>query len=248
MYVYDRRSQRAWEIARAPQVNGKTPPPVPGYTGPAVVGERVYWAQVSQLPPRAAVDLYRCKITACTPELVAHSTAFPASSGRALYAVRADKFGPQGKGSEAIVKVSGGRRRAHVVTELDPATGKAISSLSASHGHLAWTELGPRASALTVVDYKGVFLKEIAAPRGESYGFVSAGNDFIVYSNFGGTGGASSYAYSLSRDRIFTLGDTSGYYFVAAGPDAFAWQQKARDGDENSPVEWVVVTAPGGRQ
>lgn len=229
MFAYDRKSKRAHRLARAPLLQGQKPPAPPGWTGPVVSADRVFWAQVGGSRDDPEVSLYGCRIARCEPRRIARDAAFPSAT-------------------ESSVVVLVGRNRSPSMATFDARTGELVRSLpvrlrpghevtglAASDEHAVWTSSNGESHLASVVDLESKERWDFKIGAGGQFGYPVAGDGFVAWAEASGTGfySVGGFVFEPRTERLRSLGNKAGLYDIKAAGKYLMWQ------DENKPSTTV---------
>lgn len=234
-FAYNRRTGETVELTRAPSIDGGPPPFVPGYTGPVLAGNWVYWVQVSGTFGAERADVYGCLVEECEPRPVMKGAAHPSSDGKYLYAVANQWF--EGKhqrgGTTRIQKIPVGSDEVTTVVTVELAKREAVDGLAASADRLVWTVTG-RPYRAVVYDLATGESEEFLAERNGGFGYPVAGRTFVAWAESSGSARAQVGGYVWTEDGgLHSIGNNSGLYGIEAAGDYLYWQDSV--GPRNVP-------------
>jgi hypothetical protein len=231
MFAYNLRTLKTTLLTSSGTVSGAEPVAVPGYTGPQISGDRVFWAQVRDQPGRPRVDIYGCQISACTPRVYARGAALPAATTGAIYYVQRPVFA----GSRAGLGFAFTRRdlRTGTTATVVRSTLKAnedLTGLAASNVAVAWTLKRSTASRETSLIHirtlgDGQTTTIHAGPEG-NFSYPIATSRYVAWAE-GNSGAASQvggYLLDLRSHTLLKIGNAAGLYDLHGHGSVLAWQ------------------------
>lgn len=250
MYAFDRSTGRTTQLTRAPMINGDAPLPVPGYTGPTISGDRVFWAQAEAATGGRTVNIYGCEIADCTPERYAAAAAYPVAVGEYLYVISRD---PAAKPKDPwerfdITKIDIATKKATVVEAVELEPEQSPGGLAVSERALAWIVQG-RPDAITIRDLETgrtttvvCELEGVEVDLAGGFGYPVATDRFVAWGESMGNSPANvgNYLFLLEEGTLHSLGNASGLYGVDAAGSYISWRDAA---DRTSPHDITVTIA-----
>ena len=241
LYRYDTARGEPVRLATAPRLeDGRLPPAPPGYTGPVIVGDRVFWAQVGGRRGAETVGVYGCRIDRCDPELVLPGAAYPVTDGARLLAVQVARYGeavPAGQARVVSWDPSAQRRAVELTADL---AGRYVTGLAASGNHIAYILSGRREDRMRIVGPMGALAAEITSGRRVRFGYPVAGAGRFLWAESSGTSplGVGGFAFDLGSGELTTVGNASGFYGLEAAGRFVSFQRTGR-----KPGAFVTVVA-----
>lgn len=246
LYVYDRETRASRELARAPKIDGHVPPPPPGYTGPNLVGHRVFWAQVGGSFGRERVDIMGCDVRSCRPEVYIGKAAFPDAAGGELFAIRmADFTADHAAQPMSVVRLSLGSRKEEVIHRTTLGEESGVGGLAASSRAVIWIsrnlDVSDEATA-TILDTKSGRTDVVNQKHGEAFGYPIATDRFVAWAEGSGTGPGKfgGYLFDLRTRKRWMIGNESGLYNIKGAGDVVSWQEVDRH-KRGKPISYVVA-------
>jgi hypothetical protein len=223
LHYFDRRTRASGVLAVAGRVQGRVPPPVPGYTGPVIRGKHVYWTQVTAMVPRPRAAVFACVISNCSPTRVVAGAALPKAVGRNVYALQAARFGATGH--PRIVSISNGYR-VRPVADL-PVSGTIVDIAATGH-HYAFIRHHAGGDVVVLKDRRDATVFRLqAGPQGK-LGNLQLTPAALAVAEVSGSADPPLGGYLLIRNtgQLYTLGNTSGLYNITAAGPYVSWQTK----------------------
>lgn len=247
MYAYDRETEEVTLLAESPKLDdGELPPATPGYTGPVLAGERVYWPQVGGTARHTRSDVYACDIADCVPERVAASAAFPVSDGGVVHFVSGPAFNSKRAGermSVQRVEVDTGSVSTVYQKQLEPKAG--IRGLAVRDDRV-FMIIGKRASAdeAWIIDRSTDKEVVIRSTRSGGFGYPQLGDSFAAWAETSGTSPdqLGGYVYDVETGKVYAVGNTSGLYSVLARGSTLFWQESTTPQARPEDIVGVVAT------
>jgi hypothetical protein len=229
LYVADRSTGTVSRLAESPRIEGREPPGVPGYTGPVLIGDQVFWAQVGGTVGAEVVDIYQCDIDDCAPTVVVKEAAFPAVAGGRLYFVTGSRYSAAqtakgGYGLGSFNPTTNAKRR---VRPIDTAGKDAPNGLAVGGDHAVITVTTAGSGHVEIVDLKtedvvtvepdgtGLFVYPKATSRFAAWADGNSGQDTVV----------GGYLYDYATGSLYAVGDTPGLYNIQADDNLLVWQE-----------------------
>ncbi|MBW9207384.1 hypothetical protein KV097_15685 [Mumia sp. zg.B17] len=250
LFAYDRKTGMTRKLTEAPKVDGRTPPPPPGYTGPVVAGGRVFWAQVGGKFGAEAVDIWGCEIGNCLPKVVMRGAAFPAVTSTELYGVRSARYegvrDSRRITSATISKVRFGGGEPAAVKQVPLGEQDTFTGFAASDAGLAWI-VGRKKSPeeqrmyLTVTEDGNETTFGSSANGG--FGYPVMTDRFVAWAETSGNapGELGGYLYDLESKKLNSIGNTLGLYGIEGGGDLLGWQESETPQARPEDIEYVIV-------
>lgn len=253
LWAFDRQSGSTTRLAKAdPLDDGVDPPPPPGYTGPVLLGDRVYWAQVGGAFKDLHVDVYGCAIHDCKPRVVARNAAYPYKvDDHTLAYVQGGQYSRSAGRSTSVTAVvrdmKSGAMQDYSVGE----GVKSVSGFAASHRYLVWTRplsgKGPqpdRAEWLIRVSGNRDYVD--SRPAQGSFGYPEATDAFVVWGEVSGGSPDQIAGYLVRRgdDTLYKVGNQSGLYGFEVQGKRLLWREASSK--QGQDIVWVTALIPPG--
>lgn len=228
LYAYDRGRGDVLRLSEAPRLGNRKPPSVPGWTGPVIAGEKVFWAQVGGRPRAKSVGIWGCTIRTCEPEEIVDGAAFPGVSGQHLYYVTSEMYrGGDDVTASALERTDLRTGARQVIRSFSSGVDGVPNGLAAAGAHVVVTMDAPDGGYVLLIDTDTKERLTIGSSRGERFGYPRVTERFAVWadgnaspkSRFGG------YLWDFRRERLFSVGNTAGLYLLAADGSRLAWQE-----------------------
>lgn len=237
MYAFDRSTGTTKQLTQAPEVNGHAPLPVPGYTGPTLSGDRVFWAQTDRHDREQTVNIYGCEIADCEPERYATAAAYPVAVGESLYVIARD---PALRSQDpwarfTIERIDIATKEATDVESVELEAEQAPGGLAASSRALAWIIRG-RPDTITIRDLTTgrtttvvCELEGVDVDSGGGFGYPVATDRFVAWGESMGNSPANvgNYLFLLDERTLHSVGNASGLYGVDAAGSYLSWRDSA---------------------
>lgn len=246
LYAFDRTERRTREIAKSPKIDGRDPVPPPGYTGPALSGGWVSWAQIGGHRGAERVDIYSCRVASCTPRRVARRSAFPSAHGNRLFYIdypsRLVNGEPTRPSSMRIKAYDFGSGRASTIATVPLQAGQSPGGLAVGGRQALWIVRGPTDFA-HVYDLATHDVTLVRAEDEGGFGYPVAGDDFVAWGESMGNSPDEVGGYVVLADgRLRSVGNHSGLYGFEASGRYLAWQDVLPQGAPYTPerVHWRV--------
>ncbi|MGH1564221.1 hypothetical protein [Mumia sp. DW29H23] len=243
LYAYDRSTGGVRELARAPELDGRVPPALPGYTEPQIHEGYVFWAQAGGTVGKETVDVMGCRISACVPEVYVENAAFPDVAGDALYAIRTRRFAGAGRSpSMQVVRhdLPTGDVRVVRTMKLREA---APSGLSASKRGVAWTLDGSQGTSIVVRDQASGQETVFRGAPHERFGYPAMTERLVAWAE--GSGNSSDelggYLYDRRTGERWAIGNASGLYGIEGAGSVVQWQEARPERDGGERIVNVVA-------
>jgi hypothetical protein len=229
LYATDRRSGLTTRLSESGTVDGGAPPPVPGFTGPILSGETVYWAEVSGHVGAESVDIRACEVDQCTPRRVVRGAALPAVADDSLYFVGSGRYrGDQAASDYRLGRLDLSTGTKEVVRELD-LDGATPTGLAAADDHVAVTVDAGEDGWVDVFDVgAGTALRVETDPLG-SFVYPKVTTKFAVWAegNSGADSSVGGYLLHFDSGKVYSVGNTAGLYNIEADGDIVVWQESS---------------------
>jgi hypothetical protein len=238
LYAYDRGQRQVTILARSSAKDGDrdglTPLSPPGFSGPVVAGDHVYWAEaVGTRTGQASSDIVGCQITACTPEVVFAGAAFPAVADETLYGIATARFAgettaDEQPGTMTILATPVGAIEPRNVATVDLAFSQSPTGLAANGDALLWLINDPRGRPRATLWDRGS--SSVTTMQGDS----STGFNYPVltdaYAAWGEGSGTSDFAnFLLTRSNsLYTLGSVGSLYGADGAGSYVSWRDRIR--------------------
>lgn len=227
MYAYDREARTTIQVARAPKIDGHQPPAVPGYTGPTISGDRVFWAQAEGRVGAETANIYGCVIASCAPTRYATAAAYPVAVGDDLYVIARDAAaGPKDLWERMEIKrIDIETKEATVVEAVEFGPAESPGGLAVSERAVAWIVDG-RPDVMVIRDLTTGVTTTVESELEGSFGYPVATDRFVVWGESMGNSPANvgNYLYLLDERTLHSLGNTSGLYGVDAAGSYISWR------------------------
>ncbi len=245
IYAFDRIDRRTTELARSSNIDGNPPPPPPGFTGPVLSGERVFWAQVGGSFGAETVDVYGCRISECRPVRYARGAAFPAATSDALYVIATGRYTGDTESrptSISIRKIDPTTKRGETIWSADLQPGQQPGGLAASEDGLVWILAGS-ASVAIVRDLNSGATTQIEAESDGLFGFPVALDGFVAWAESSGTSQADvgGYVFDLTSGVLNSIGNTAGLYSIHGSGEFLSWQDARTASARPEDIRTTVV-------
>jgi hypothetical protein len=249
MYVYDRESTSVMELTRAPEVGNTAPPHVPGYTGPVLSGDKVFWAQVGGTLKRPSSNIMGCSIADCMPKTVIPGAAFPSTSDGQLYAIAHQNFAGSGSDRNMVIKtvsVEGGDVRDTATIPLSPT--QSPNGLAVGKAGMVWLISDDADRDMAQVQYAGN--AEVSTVESELAGRFDYPVATDTYLAWGEGSGSSAIANFLttSIDNLYALGTTGGLFGVLGAGSVVVWRDQTTaegGGQDGSNIYYSIARLTG---
>lgn len=244
LYAYDRRSGMTRQLARSPLIEGRKPPTVPGYTGPVLSGDRVFWAQVSGQGGAERVSVLGCAVDRCSPTVLAWSSAFPVATAEALYVIASPLYAGQKRYRDfqlQRIELDDGKTTTLREVQLEP--GQAPTGLAADENHIAWTITDNRTDTINIQDLNTGELTVVKSDSHGLFGFPRMTGRFVVWAESSGVSPADvgGYLYDFDAQQLFSVGNTAGLYSVDGNGRYVVWQDSTSPAARPEDVVHVVA-------
>lgn len=247
MFALNRRTGEISELTRAQKMSDGPAISAPGWTGPVLIGDHVFWAQPSGTRRAVRSDVYGCDLRNCEPSPVVKGAAFPAHAGKQLAVVKSPSF--EGKN----------RVRASTAELVDPSSGETTAvidrfdaqswptGLAASRSHvLVTTACKGVEPDVTLYERDGdvVFTQARPGPAGFSYPELSESAAVWAGGNSGAGFAAAGFAYVMDDDRIYKVGNSPGLYDIRVSGNKILWQESIDGDGGQKTTEYVTAQLP----
>jgi len=250
MYAYDRDARTISKLAQAPKIDGRDPLPVPGYTGPTLSGDHVFWAQAEGHVGAETANIYGCEIADCTPERYATAAAYPVAVGDHLYVVARDPSAKPKAPWErfTIEKIDIATRKATVEETIELEPEQSPGGLAVSERALAWIVNG-RPDVITIRDRRSGRTTIVDSEFGDApaefqggFGYPVATDHFVAWGESMGNSEANvgNYLFRFDDQTLHSVSNASGLYGVDAAGSYLSWRDST---DPADPHEITVTVA-----
>ena len=243
LYTYDRADRTVRVLTRSPRRQGRAQPPAPGYTGPVLAGDRVFWAQVDGTPKAPTVDIVGCQVTDCTPEVVIPGAAYPAVADGTVYAVANDRFTGSKVGREMVIEAApAGGGEVTQVTSVELSPTQFPSGLAAGGAGLVWLIQDSAGADQASVWFAGEeTVRTVESASNGGFAFPIATQRYVAWAE--GTGSAKVANFVMDpTGALHTLGTTGGLYGITGAGDIAAWRDLKSGGSvDRDNIEYLIA-------
>lgn len=246
LYRYDRAEDSVQELAHAPRLGAAPPPPVPGYTGPVLAGDRVFWAQAGGTPKALTSDIMGCQVTDCSPQTVIPGAAYPTAADGKVYAIAHNRFtggeveAPQ-MTIQAVPSTQGGGVVEVKTVELTPT--QFPNGLAASDTGLVWliSDSADKDQAhVWYTDAETVLTVE--SELSGQFAYPIAADTYMAWAEGTGTADAANFLMDRSG-ALYSLGTTGSLYGLDGAGDIVVWREETKPGGgtDATNIEFTVA-------
>lgn len=239
IWMYDRRTGKSERIHSSALIEGAEPPPVPGYTGPVLDGDSVVWAQISGTQSDPTVDILRCEIVDCQPEVTIPDAALPSVVNGTVYGVGFS----EGRNSDVVVPGEAPPEDASAgeVQFKEVRSGGAVTTtatIQVEGGPTGYVTNGRQAVLTGQRDGQAVALliddtdvTEVAGSDRLKFGYPVVGSNFFAWAETSGSSNyaVAGYAWEPGASEVSTVGNATGLYAIEAASDYVLYQERRDD-------------------
>lgn len=244
LYAYDRDSGSSRLLVTSPPMaDGSPGPSAPGFTPPVLLGDMVYWDQVSGASGAEAVDVVGCRIDDCSsPETVAEAAAFPTVGGSHLYVLTAPRYAGDrdAEGPYVINRLNGAGLEP--VKELPADADQGVTGMGAS-SHRVVVTTGGRISRAHFIDLDTGNATHLDAPNTSEFGTTVVTDRYVAIAEGSGSSAMEIGAFIItgSGNTMSTIGNASGLYSIHGQGSILSWQEIPTKGVDSPQSETVVA-------
>lgn len=244
LYAYDRQSQATRQLTHSPLIGGRDPPTVPGYTGPVLSGDRVFWAQVSGQPGAERVSVLGCVVDRCSPRVFAPGAAFPAATAEALFVIASPRYaGDKRSRSIQLRRIDLDDGKTTTIREIELEGGQAPTGLAADEDRIAWTIADNPTDTISILQFGTGKLTVISSDRQGLFGFPVMTGRVLIWAESSGVSpeDVGGYLYDFDAQKLFSVGNTAGLYGVDGNGRYVVWQDSTSPAVRPEDIVTVVA-------
>lgn len=244
LYGYTRADSTVRLLARSRRLGSSPPPAVPGYTGPVLAGDRVFWAQAGGTPRALQSDIMGCQVIECAPQIVMTGAAYPAVANRQVYAVANDRFAGDEVSPEMVIQsvpAAGGSVSVVRTVELSPT--QFPNGLAAGGAGLVWLILdsaGPDQANVWFANTEEV--QTVESDSNGTFAFPVAADDYLAWAEGSGSAEVANFVVDATG-ALYSLGTTGSLYGLLGAGDVVVWRDKSdpRRGLDGANIEFRIA-------